>query len=212
MIQHGKFSFATQSALAAWQTEHFDCFGRSLKPDGVLGPLTIWSLCFESIPFERRAGIWRGLQFLKRGLKEVPAGSNDDPNHVIDGFLAFAGVVNPASWCASAVSDCLNLEKRYAVAQELGRAFPLVNEAACGDVFWYPTDGWRGHVTIILGSDDEQVMVWNPNHNNMLTITRYMRKQGFISRIPYPINDECFKVPVIINGVPLIDRVNAIGT
>lgn len=112
-----------------------------------------WRLALEFVAPERRRAIERALAHL--GLVEQPLGSNDEPTGTIDGWLRAAHAPEGSPWCASALSDWLELPEPCAGAVRLGSRFPRVAVPLAGDGFYYHTDDQgHGHCGLIIGVQD----------------------------------------------------------
>lgn len=136
----------TPAEVAAYQKVHLNHLGEPLRVDGDLGPQTQWTLDLGTLCAERRNFV-RELQSW-RGLVEVPAGSNDDPTHIIRGWLTHCGAKPGDPWCASYLSHCISeggVAVAIAGALALGRHFPETFMPVAGDIFTYPTGGGKGH-------------------------------------------------------------------
>ena len=128
VVIDGEFGRQTQKAVRAFQTENIDKYGWPLVVDGVVGPLSWWSLRHRRkkiIPIHEealkvnpsktlggskwgRAALKMAIKEMKAGAKEI-GGNNRGPwvRKYLDG-LAPEG----SSWCAAFVSWCYNLNPR----------------------------------------------------------------------------------------------------
>ena len=117
----GTFDPATRQAVRAFQAQNLDQHGLPLVIDGVVGPLTQWSLQhpkplidtpaavdFAAMP--AAGGSARGRAALAAAIGELKAGACESGGNNCGAFvrkyLAPAGVAEGNSWCASFVSWC----------------------------------------------------------------------------------------------------------
>jgi peptidoglycan hydrolase-like protein with peptidoglycan-binding domain len=121
----GNFKGKTDSAVRYFQMTHINKDGRFLDVDGVVGPETWWALMHpdgsaqksgikpepptvkkgqRSTAVERRMKLlaW-ALKEYKKGVKEVPSGSNWSPR--IKEYLGHVGIDYPAPWCQAFTSS-----------------------------------------------------------------------------------------------------------
>jgi hypothetical protein len=199
----------TPEAVKFFQAAHRDHRGRRLRVDGDLGPVTQWSIDFESLCEQRQRII--ALAQVHLGLTEEPPGSNDDPGGLIRGWLARAGAVPGDPWCAAFTSHCLSAGTpalvRQAGAVSLGRLFPPTAEPLPGDVFWYPVgSSGHGHVGLVLGVAPREVMTLEGNCENAVRCVRRSRFPlgSVISALRFSrtVEDTSGKVPGVIPSVP----------
>lgn len=190
--------------IREFQRHNFNHLGKPLEVDGVLGPETRWSMNFLTLSSERRAVIREGQKYI--GLVEIPPGSNDDPEGIIDGWLKTCGAKEGDPWCASSASCWLSVSTpvRIPGAIRLGRHFPPTDNPWVGDLFWYPTNNkGNGHVGLILGVGSTEVMTLEGNCNNMCQVVRRPRVGLNFSRAFDDTLGTCPKV-IISKKVPLL--------
>lgn len=104
----GLFNGQTKAAVELFQARSVDSQGRSLKPDGLVGPLT-WAALFgpSSLPGTIDAPLSRLLQTTlavaasQIGVMEDPPGSNKGPE--VDKYLKSVGLGPGYAWCAAFV-------------------------------------------------------------------------------------------------------------
>ncbi|HZY34746.1 MAG TPA: CHAP domain-containing protein [Rhodanobacter sp.] len=117
----GTFDTKTWQAVRAFQAQNLDQHGQPLVVDGVVGPLSWWSLQnpkpfirtptavdYTSMPARGgsrlgRAALAAAIGELKANAREI-GGNNSGP--FVRKYLAPAGVGEGNSWCASFVSWC----------------------------------------------------------------------------------------------------------
>lgn len=118
---NGVFDTKTWQAARAFQTQNLDQHGQPLVVDGVVGPLTWWSLQHPK-PFIRtpsavdyatlpaRGGSRRGRAALAAAIGELKANAReiggDNRGPFVRKYLTPAGLDEGNSWCAGFVSWC----------------------------------------------------------------------------------------------------------
>jgi hypothetical protein len=156
--------------LRLFQAAHDDHFGDPLSIDGDLGSWTRWALGINSLCPKRRLAIYRCQRLMRRKISEV-GGDNRHP--FIDVVLERCLVARGNPWCAAAASFVLDCQP-HAGAQDLGKSFPMTLNPCPGDLGWYPTGRWTGHVFVIGAYDPtaQQVMTYEGNQNNAFRCIR----------------------------------------
>lgn len=158
-----------------------------------------WRLALSLIDPRRRQAVERALSHL--GLTESPLGSNDEPTGQIDRWLRAAHAPDGSPWCASALSDWLELEHPIAGAQNLGRAHRAVAVPIAGDAYWYPTDGQgHGHCGLVLGVQDSPWWVMGVE-GNLDHAVRVVARAAHELRF-FRVFDDGLGLLPIPNGVP----------
>ena len=118
----GIFGKKTLAAVRAFQAQNLDIHGRPLVVDGIVGPITRWSLNnntdiyvapvidFTKMPNSSYGGSKIGRQALKNALDEIKDGAREiggnNRGPFVAKYLQPAGLVPPQFWCASFVSWC----------------------------------------------------------------------------------------------------------
>jgi hypothetical protein len=119
----GKFGAQTYNAVRAFQSENLDKHGQPLVIDGIVGPITWWSLnhprpdipTFSAIDFTRlppqeMKGSKTGWAALSAAVGELNAGAGEVGGNNcgpwVKKYLLPAGLPEGNSWCASFVSWC----------------------------------------------------------------------------------------------------------
>lgn len=119
----GTFLSDTYRAVRAFQAQNLDQHGQPLVVDGVVGPLTWWSLThpkpiietpsaidFQSMPAAGMGGSALGRAALAAAIGELNAGAGevggDNRGPWVKKYLEPAGLEEGQSWCASFVSWC----------------------------------------------------------------------------------------------------------
>lgn len=191
----------TPEAVGLYQAAHKNHLGQPLRIDGILGPQTRWALDFETICDGRQRIIERAQKYI--GLTEDPPGSNDDPLGLIRTWLGRCGAGLGDPWCAAFASHCLSVATprlvRCAGAQALGKLFPPTDEPRPADLFWFPTGGARGHVGLVLGVSETEIMTLE---GNCLNAVRAARRDASGLRFSRTIEDTSGKVPGVVPSVP----------
>lgn len=118
---NGTFDTKTWQALRAFQTQNLDQHGQPLVVDGVVGPLSWWSLQnpkpfiktptavdYTTLPASGgsrlgRTALAAAIGELKANAREI-GGNNSGP--FVRKYLAPAGIVEGNAWCAGFVSWC----------------------------------------------------------------------------------------------------------
>lgn len=193
-----------EAEIRAFQAVHRSHLGRPLVVDGILGPETQWALEFQTLPEERRKEIEHAQSFL--GLVEEPPGSNDDPRGIIKGWLRACGAPPKNAYCAAFASDCLSqggVIVRIAGAQALGKSLEPTDTPMAGDLLWFPTNGWQGHVELVIGRAAHEVMTIGGNVRDGVRCVRRRRDGARFARAPYPIGAHTV-CPGVIATVPLL--------
>jgi hypothetical protein len=182
----------TPEQVRAFQSNpaHVDHLGRRLRADGDLGPLTRWAMELATLALGRQAFIHAAQHHI--GLVEVPFGSNDDPQGIIQGWLERCPGAKPGDpWCAASMSALLSqvLPKpvRIAGALRLVATFPRVQVPVAGDICGYPTnDRGSGHVFAIAGVQGDLLMTLEGNCDNAFRCVRRWRTPAMIFGRPFP--------------------------
>lgn len=120
----GDFGPLTEAAVRAFQAQHLDARGQPLKVDGVVGPMTWWSLTHPAPPPAPAAGVdftrmpaatagasAKGLAALETAIGELRAdareiGGNNRGPFVVKYLNGLAP--EGSSWCAAFVSWCFD--------------------------------------------------------------------------------------------------------
>lgn len=178
--------------------------GVPLGIDGDAGPETLWAMAMALQPIERQLAVRRAQRHL--GLLESSA--NVDPEGIIADYLAECGINYPAAYCAAAASCWLAIPRvRISSAVLLGRRFPATESPQPGDLAWFPTGGGFGHIELVGGVDDDEVMNFGANVQNGIRCVRRSRVGLNFARTPFPIGDSpppgvirSIKVPFVKNG------------
>jgi len=119
----GSFDSSTFQAVRAFQSQNLDQHGQPLVVDGIVGPLTWWSLThpkpfivvpsavdYQLHPSTAQGGSALGRAALAAAIDEIKNGAGEigDDNHgpSVKKYLAPAGLAEGNSWCASFVSWC----------------------------------------------------------------------------------------------------------
>lgn len=106
--ENGIFNSQTKSAVQLFQARSVDSQGRSLKPDGVVGPLT-WAALFGSnslpdtieVPLSPLLHTTLAVAVSQIGVMENPPGRNTGPE--VDKYLESVGLGPGYAWCAAFV-------------------------------------------------------------------------------------------------------------
>jgi hypothetical protein len=117
----GEFDIATLKAVRAYQSQNLDPRGQPLAVDGVVGPLTSWSLNNPK-PFIKSpravdysvlppaGGSKRGRAALAQAIEELNAGAGevggDNRGSFVKKYVTPGGGSEGDSWCAAFVSYC----------------------------------------------------------------------------------------------------------
>lgn len=173
-----------QDELKAFQAKSYDWEGERLKPDGVQGPKTRWALAIAKLDPRRQAIVARATACV--GIREV--GTNRGPD--IDAWLERCGAPLGSAWCAAFASWCISVAGlpivKQAGAQALGKSLPPTLSPLPGDLMWFKTGAWQGHVGICIGGDLDHVAAVEGNSANMVRVTRRRRGEVLFSRV---VND-----------------------
>jgi hypothetical protein len=191
------------SEIGKFQEANLNHLGLPLDVDGVIGPETRWAMNFLTLSSERRTVIRAGQKYI--WLKEIPPGSNDDPDGIIDGWLKAARAKEGDPWCAAAASAWLSTVTpiRIAGAVKLGQHFTPTDNPWVGDLFWYPTGGGKGHVGLVLGVSINEIMTLEGNCNNACRVVRRPRTGLRFSRTFDDTLGICPKI-IVSDEVPLL--------
>lgn len=167
----------TRPEIEAFQRAHHNHLGRPLKVDGAIGPQTQWATDFATLCKARQSIVRSGQRYI--GLEESPPGSNADPGGIIRGWQGRCSCGPHDPWCAAFASWCLSQGVAKAIregnAQALGRYFPATALPMTGDLFWYPTGAYTGHVGLVLGVGAFEVMTLEGNCQNAVRCARRYR-------------------------------------
>ena len=122
-----QFGPAFASVVKLFQAQNADAFGRPLRIDGQVGPLT-WGALFGAAAGAPAAGgiAQAALQFAinEIGIREQPPGSNRGPR--VDQYLIASGVQPGNFWCMAFVYFCFR-----GAAAAAGIANPFPRTAHC---------------------------------------------------------------------------------
>lgn len=126
-VAPARFDAAFAAAVKLFQAQRSDRFGRPLRVDGQVGPLT-WGALFGAAAAPAPAGgiALAALQFAigEIGTREVPPGSNRGPR--VDQYLLASGVQPGNFWCMAFVYFCYR-----EAASAAGIANPFPRTAHC---------------------------------------------------------------------------------
>lgn len=200
-----------EAEIRAFQAVHRNHLGKPLRVDGILDPETQWALEFQTLPEERRKEIEYAQLYL--GLVEDPPGSNDDDRGIIRGWLRACAAPLKSAYCSAFASACLSaggVEVRIAGAQSLGKSLEPTNTPVAGDVLWFPTNGWQGHIEIVIGRGATEVMTIGGNVRDGVRCVRRPRQGARFGRAPYPIGAHTV-CPGVLGSVQLL-AIAAAGT
>jgi hypothetical protein len=106
----GPFDLELARVVKLFQSRNVDNLGRTLMPDGKVGPLT-WAALFaiSTAPVVRAPGplTQRAMEIATSqiGVRESPTNSNRGPE--VESFLAAVGLGPGHAWCAAFVYWCL---------------------------------------------------------------------------------------------------------
>jgi len=106
---------------------------------------------------------------------------------LIRAWLRRCGVTAPAPWCAAFASWCIEDSATgrpvaLAGAVALGRLFSVTLEPQPGDLMWFRTGDWTGHVGIVVAVRDFEVLCIEGNSRNMVRLVRRRRSDVNFSR------------------------------
>lgn len=174
----------TKDEIIAFQEKSYDWNGDRLKPDGDAGPRTRWALAIAKLDPRRQAIVGRATACV--GIREQ--GTNRGPD--IDAWVERCGAPLGSPWCASFASWCISVAglpmTKQAGAQALGKSLPPTRAPLPGDIMWFKTGPWQGHVGICIGGDLEHAAVVEGNSANMVRVVRRRRGEVSFSRV---VND-----------------------
>ena len=169
--------------IRLFQARYDNHLGQPLDIDGKLGSQSLWANGIALLPMYRRQAIQTCQRLARIGIEEAQ-GNNRHP--FIDVVLEKCGVPLGSAWCAAAASFALgeNKDNWQAGAQALGKSYPDVKVPIPGDLGWYPTGRWQGHVFIVGAVDLEaqQVMTYEGNRRNAYRVIRRPMKALRFSR------------------------------
>jgi hypothetical protein len=100
---------------------------------------------------------------------------------LIRAWLRRCGIDKPAAWCAAFASWCLE-DRNMAGAQALGRSFPETKDPLPGDLMWFSTGGWQGHIGIVVDVLPLLVLCIEGNSANQVRYVIRARSQVHFSR------------------------------
>lgn len=171
----------------------FDWYGKPLKADGDPGPKTRWALALSALDPRRQSIVWRACSSV--GIIEIAP--NRGPQ--IDEWLRRCGVAVPNdpmtlapdnAWCASFASWCVSVdglpERREAGAQALGKALRASTLVTPGDLAWFPTGPWQGHIGVIVGLGAGEFATVEGNQRNAVWLVKRLSKDVNVAT-PFPI-------------------------
>ncbi len=171
----------TRDEVVAFQRAHHDWEGKRLLDDGNVGPKTRWALAIAALDPRRQAIVARAGACV--GIVEL-AGDNHGPE--IDGWNQRAGAPLGSPWCASFASWCISvaglLEVRQPSATVLGRMFPVTGSPRPGDLGWFRTGPWQGHIGPYIGGDAQFAALIEGNSGNRVRVVMRRREQLSFAR------------------------------
>lgn len=171
----------TRDQLVAFQAAHHDWTGERLLDDGVLGPKTRWALAIAALDPRRQAIIARAAACV--GIVELDGNRGRE----IDEWNERAGARLGSSWCASFASWCISVaglpEVKEAGAQALGKRFPATRSPRPGDLGWFRTGKWEGHIGPYIGGDADFAALIEGNSGNGVRVVRRRRDLLEFSRV-----------------------------
>lgn len=159
----------------------YDWNGDLLKVDGLKGPRTDWAIAVSRLDPRRQAIVARATAFV--GTREQ--GTNR--GHDIDAWLERCGAPLGSAWCAAFASWCISVAGmplvREAGAQRLGKSVPETRSPLPGDLVWFKTGTWTGHIGIYVGGDLQEAAVVEGNSSNMVRVVRRRRGEVNFGRV-----------------------------
>lgn len=171
----------TRDELIAWQVAHHDWEGERLEGDGVLGPRTRWALAIAALDPRRQAIVSRAGACV--GIVEV----GENRGREIDAWNERVGAALGSPYCAAFASWCISVPGLPSVkekgAQALGRLFPATRAPLPGDLGWFRTGKWQGHIGPYIGGDAEFAALIEGNHRNGVRVVQRRRDQLEFSRV-----------------------------
>lgn len=107
---------------------------------------------------------------------------------LIRAWLRRCGVTKPSAWCAAFASWCVEereqnggdelVDVKSASVLRLAALFPETSEPQPGDLMWFPTDDQgHGHVGIVVGVSDDEVLCIEGNSANRVRYVRRLRSE-----------------------------------
>lgn len=187
----------TKAQLIEFQNHNTDWQGKPLVVDGDCGPRTEWALALSKLDRRRQVIVKRACSMV--GLMELDI--NRGPE--IDQWLSRCGAPLGSAWCAAYASWCLSAalgEVAIAGAQELGKHYPPTFNPLPGDLMWFATGSWQGHIGIYIGGNLIEAGCVEGNSANMVRLTRRLRRDVCFSCI-LPDDDTSVPLPL---GLPIV--------
>lgn len=170
----------TRDELIAFQVAHHDWTGARLIGDGDLGPKTRWALAIAAQDPRRQAIVARASACV--GIVEVGVNRGREP----DEWNERAGAELGSPYCASFASWCISVaglrEVKEAGAVALGRMFPPTDAPRPGDLGWFRTGPWQGHIGPYIGGNAKFAALIEGNHRNGVRVVRRRRDQLSFAR------------------------------
>jgi hypothetical protein len=171
--------------IATFQATHKDWRGEWLKPDGILGPKTLWAWQIAQLEPWRQDIVARACS--RVGVREY----FDNAGTEIEEWQSRAGAKRGDPWCACFASWCLSVaglpEVRMAGAQALGRSLLVTADPLPGDLLWFPTGSWQGHCGIVIASAGTQTASVEGNLDNQVGLARRVKSNCHYGRaLPVP--------------------------
>lgn len=187
----------TPIELREFQAAHTDWEGKPLVVDGIRGPKTLWALAVSRLEPRRQEIVRRACGAV--GIAE------EAPNRglEIDAWVRRAGAPLGSPWCAAFASWCISVpglpERCEASAQTLGRSLRSSTLILPGDLAWFATGEWTGHVGVIVGLGAGELATVEGNQRDAV---RLVRRSLLDVRIATPLPVEEF--PCIPPGLELL--------
>jgi len=192
--ENGLFNKQTKGAVLLFQARSVDGQGRSLKIDGIVGPLT-WAALFGSnslpdtvdVPLSPLLQTTLAVAASQIGVMEHPPGSNKGPE--VDRYLEAVGLGPGHAWCAAfvywvfekaattvnvpnpliktaGVLDHWNKAKREGITRLLpGDVQEDFSLIKPGLIFVMRLEGNDGHTGIVEGFRDDRLITIEGNTN-----------------------------------------------
>src|SRR5438270_7940578 len=127
----GRYDENFAALVKLFQSHHSDAFGRPLKIDGKVGPLT-WGALFSAAPSPAHGGslgtATLEVAVSQLGVMEQPPGSNSGP--VVNQYLASVHCAPGSFWCMAFVNWCF-----VKAAHDKSMANPWPDDASCVSVW-----------------------------------------------------------------------------
>lgn len=195
---------------------HTDWFGKPLKADGIIGPVTQWAMDMATLKNWRQSVVRLSLTEHAKGIVEIPPGSNRGLE--IDKYIIWCNLDPKAKkgegfrWCAASASYALSAGSpkpiRHASVKNLSKILIPALHPQPGDLAYSLRPDGTGHCGILIGIDEIDAMINEGNSNNRMEVVRRLRANlqfgTIVQGLPSMVPDIPIRLPGVNKSLKLI--------